>query len=96
MKQNNECAFRAGFSCVVVKKRLVDERTQKETIEQIHEGIVVQNLGTHVRVFNSAPKDKGGDVSPESSEVFAVESPNIWVEQVGELAEGFPIPPTLR
>lgn len=96
MNQMNESGLRVGFSCVAVMKRSVDERTQKVTIDRIHEGIVVQDFGTFVRVFNNAPKDKGGDVSPESAELFAVESPNIWIERIGELKEAFPIPPTIR
>jgi hypothetical protein len=77
-------------------KREVDERTRKERIVKLHEGIVVQDNGSFVRVFNPAPRDKGGDLNPETSELFPLESARVWCEKTSERSTAFPIPPALR
>lgn len=84
-----------GLSLVAVYKRTVDERTGKETVERIHEGIVVQDAGNMVRVFNPAPLDKGGDTAPENAEFFALDAKSVWCESIGHRAEPFKLPPTL-
>jgi hypothetical protein len=80
----------------VMRKTIVDEQARKETIDKIHEGIVVQDLGSSVRVFNPLSQDKGGDVAPETAELFALQSKLVWCEYVGDRRTSFPIPVTLR
>jgi hypothetical protein len=92
----NKPDIKVGKTCVRVMKRLIDERTKKEKIVKLHEGIVVQDFGSFVRVFNPIAVDKGGDLSPETSEQFPLESPRIWCEVIGERDVAFPIPPLLR
>lgn len=87
---------RVGFTCMRVMKRKIDERTRKENIVKIHEGIVVQDNGSFVRVFNPMPKDKGGDLSPETSELFPLNSSQVWCEKLSDRPTAFPIPPALR
>jgi len=94
---NDKPNFVVGRTCVRVMKKEINERTKKETILKIHEGIVVQNNNdAFVRVYSNAPLDKGGDVSPETSELFPVTSKCLWVEVTNELVRDFPIPPALR
>ena len=88
--------IRVGHTCVRVMKKEVDERTRKERIVKIHEGIVVQDNGSFVRVYNPAPRDKGGDLTPETSELFPLESARVWCEKISERSTAFPIPPALR
>lgn len=85
-----------GKTLVRVMRKTVDDMTGKEKVDQIHEGIVVQHFGSSVRVFNPNSQDKGGDVSPESAEVFSLDGKLLWCELTGERATAFPIPPTLR
>ncbi len=92
----NNINYRVGFTCVAVMKRATDEKTGKETVTRIHEGVIVQDFGSSVRVFNFAPRDKGGDVSAETSETFAVASRGCWIETIGTLDEKYPIPATLK
>jgi hypothetical protein len=88
--------FVVGKTLVHVMKREINEHTGKEQIVKLHEGIVVQDFGASIRVFNSAPQDRGGDVSPETSEVFSVAGYRQWCIPVGERSVAFPIPPLLR
>lgn len=74
----------------------LNERTGATKIVQRHEGIVVQTTSSFVRVFNPAPLDKGGDVSPEMSELFPITSKRCWVEVTSERSRAYPIPPALR
>jgi hypothetical protein len=85
-----------GKTCVRVMKIEMNEKTRKTNVVKIHEGIIVQDTGPFVRVYNPAPLDKGGDVSPETSELFAVLSPRIWCEVMSERSTAFQIPPVLR
>jgi len=85
-----------GKTCVRVMRLEVNERTKQEKIVKIHEGIVVQDNSSFVRVFNPAPRDKGGDLSPETSELFPLLSPRLWCEKTAERSTAFPIPPALR
>lgn len=85
-----------GKAVVRVMRRSVDDHTGKEKVDQIHEGIVVENIGNNVRVFNPKPQDKGGDVSPEAAELFPLDSKLLWCELVSERKTAFPIPVGLR
>lgn len=87
-----------GQTIVRVMRREVNELSGREQIKKVHEGIVVQRTTSFVRVFNPAPINKGGDLSPETSETFPVISNRVWCEITGFKKNGnsFPIPPTLR
>jgi len=88
--------IRVGKTCVQVMKRHIDERTKKEKIIKLHEGIVVQNFGPFVRVFNPVSPDRGGDLSPEMSQCFPLQSKCIWCEIISQRETAIPIPPLLR
>lgn len=92
----NKPDIKVGITCVCVMKREIDERTKREKIVKLHEGIVVQDFGSFVRVFNPLAPDKGGDLSPETSEQFPLVSARVWCEVIGERSTAFPIPPLLR
>lgn len=85
-----------GTTCVRVWRVNVNEQTRQTKVVQVHEGIVVQDNGSFVRVFNPAPLDKGGDVSPETSELFPLLATRCWCEKTSERSVAFPIPPALR
>lgn len=85
-----------GTTCVRVMRVNVNERTGATKTVKVHEGIVVQDTGSFVRVFNPAPLDKGGDVSPETSELFPLNSKRCWCELLSERSAAYPIPPALR
>ena len=72
--------IKLGQTYVNVFRLDVDERTKKETTQKIHEGIVLQNKGSFVRVYNPAPVAKGGDTAPEASELFPVKAKRMWCE----------------
>ena len=95
-KPSEPISVNVGFTCVRVMKREVNEQTRKEKIVTLHEGIVVQNNGSFVRVFNPAPIEKGGDQNPEVSELFPLLSHRVWCEKISERPTAFPIPPSLR
>jgi hypothetical protein len=96
MHQQPDIKVSVGLTCVKVMKREVNERTGATKIIQLHEGIVVQDCGSFVRVFNPAPLNKGGDYSPETSELFALTAPRIWCEVIMERSVAFPISAALR
>lgn len=96
MNSNSPFAITVGHTCVAVYRKETDERTGRFTITRIHEGVVVQDCGPFVRVFNASPRDKGGDATPDVCELLPVNSPNCWMELLSERKVGFPIPPTLR
>lgn len=93
---NEPTDFKVGKTTVQVMSKVVNDRTGKESISKIHEGVVVGRTSHFLRVFNNAPLDKGGDVSPEVCESFPIKSAKCWCVTVGELKNSFPIPPTLR
>lgn len=72
-----------------------NEVTGKETTRELHKGIVVQHFGASVRVYNNAPLDKGGDVMPETSEIFSLNGRRQWCEVISEKTTAFPIPASL-
>lgn len=86
----------AGKTCVKVMRIDIDERTKRERTIQAHEGIVVQDLGSFIRVYNPAPLDKGGDVSPETSQCYPVLAKRMWCEVTSTKTVAFPIPAALR
>jgi hypothetical protein len=97
MTQNIEPQnIEVGKTLVHVMSKTVNEKTGKESTSKIHEGIVVSRTSHFLRVFSNAPIEKGGDNSPEVSEMFPITSPKCWCVVVGELKNKFPIPPTLR
>jgi hypothetical protein len=94
----NDLKILTGRTEVRVMRKNINEQTRRESVDQIHEGIVVQNLGAFVRVFNPMSPEKGGDVSQVNAEIFPVTSKRCWIEPVGERSESrtWPIAPELR
>lgn len=89
--------FRVGFTTVEVHRTVVDERNGRVLDDIIiHKGVIVQETSSFVRVFNNAPRDKGGDPNPEIAELFPVASSRVWVRQTGELKFQFPVPAIFR
>jgi hypothetical protein len=86
----------AGITKVRVMRKEINEQTGRETTRKAHEGVVMQVLGSFVRVFNPLPQNQGGDISPEVSEIFPVAAPRSWVEVVGEMKHPLLIPAALR
>jgi hypothetical protein len=87
-----------GRTKVIVKKRVTDDRTRRETVSTVHQGIVVGRTSSFLRVYNpQAPKD-GGDTSQDNAELFPMESKNCWCEYAGVLDEdrALPLSPTLK
>lgn len=84
----------AGLTRVVVMQRLIDEHTKRETIVKVHEGVVVQNNGAFVRVFN--PEKGSGDSSQETANLYAVAGKDSWVEKRFDLIDPLPISPKYR
>lgn len=95
-KPSEPIKISVGKTCVRVMRVNINEQTGKPKVVKVHEGIVVQHTGPFVRVFNPAPLDKGGDVSPELSELTPLFSDRCWCETISERSEAFPIPPLLR
>lgn len=58
----------------------VSRRDETGKVSVIHKGVVIQDLGNFVRLYNSASTDKGGDTAPENAEVFPLSSRRIWCE----------------
>lgn len=89
---------KVGRTLVRVKRKDINERTNKVTISVIHEGVVIQKTSTHVRIYSAAPVDKGGDHTPEVAQLYPMRSERCWCEKIGEKNEDnpFPIPPLFR
>lgn len=64
-----------GQTVVRVMRKNINELTGKEQTVKVNEGVIVQDNGSFVRVYNNAPREKGGDLSPETSEMVPVFSP---------------------
>jgi len=98
MKPTEPIELLPGRTCVAVMKKVTDPITKRESVITLHEGIVLQDCGPFARVFSPAPKDKGGDVSPETCELYPVNSPLCWMEVTSVRKEdnAFPIPPLWR
>ncbi len=76
--------IKLGRTQVNVFKREVNEMTGREKITKIKSGVVLQNFGSFLRVFDTRPAKDGGDAHV-NCEVFAVNSRNIWCEFLNEL-----------
>lgn len=72
-----------GRTTVKVLKR--DENNNVP--HELHRGVVVQDLGAFLRVFNPSNPDQGGDYDPLCSELFPVSSKRVFIEKTGELKE---------
>ena len=98
MKQDTQLEYEIGKTTVKVFRKDVDQRTGRETVKLIHEGIVLgmnkdrNHVPLMVRVFNPAPIDKGGDISPEFSQLFPVNAANCWCEISGNKKIAVPAP----
>ena len=68
----------------ITKVRVVRQE-ENGSKREIHRGIVVENKGSFVRVYNPAPQKDGGDASQSSAELFPIKSKYCWVEPMGEL-----------
>ena len=87
--------IKVGHTCVRVMRKDINDQG-RETISKIHEGIVIQDCNTFVRVYSPAPVDKGGDVSPEAAQTYPLDGRRMWCEFVCDRATKFPIPPVFR
>jgi hypothetical protein len=85
-----------GETQVKVFRKDVDERTRRETIKQIHEGIVLSQTNKFARVYNPLAPNVGGDLNPEVSQQFPISSPRCWIEIIGKQDPPMSIPATLR
>jgi len=56
--------IKVGHTCVRVMRKDINDQG-RETISKIHEGIVIQDCNTFVRVYSPAPVDKGGMFLPK-------------------------------
>ena len=83
---------KCGSTLLRVMRKDVDERTRKETIRKLHEGVVIQKTSAFVRIFSNAPVDKGGDHTPEVAQLYPMSSPRCWCEVIGQTRSAFPIP----
>jgi hypothetical protein len=75
-----------------------EEQNGKDVVREAHRGVIVGQTNRFVRVFNPGPRDKGGDVSAQTSELFPLQGRRCWVEIVGELSEdrAIQVPAELR
>jgi hypothetical protein len=87
-----------GRTKVVVKKREINEKTRREEIKTIHQGIVVSRTSCFLRVYSPQLAKDGGDTSQENAELFPMESKNCWCEYAGTLEadRALTISPLLR
>lgn len=92
----NEFKVRVGHTCVRVMRKDINEQTGKETINKIHEGVIIEDCRSFVRVYSSAPLDKGGDALPETAQLYPLNGKRLWCEFVAERSTKFPIPPLFR
>lgn len=92
MKLTDSSDVKVGVTKVDVFRSLIDERTQRETTVKCHSGIVLGKTSSFLAVFNPAPKDQGGDISPEFSQWHPMNGKRAWCETIGELSEPMTIP----
>jgi hypothetical protein len=95
-QKQEQFPIKVGHTCVRVMRKDINERDGRETVVKIHEGVVIQDCTSFVRVYSPAPIDKGGDVSPEAAQTYPLKSKRMWCEFVCERATKFPIPPLFR
>lgn len=95
-ESNGAPKLMVGHSHVKVMRLNINERTKKQEVVQVHEGIVVQDLGSFVRVYSNAPIEKGGDVSHEFAQIFPVKSNRVWCDLVSHKENAVPLAPLFR
>lgn len=88
--------MKVGQTKVKVLKREVNEQTGKETIREIHRGVVVELGSSFARVYNPAPVNEGGDASQLTAELFPIAGKNCWIAPAGELEAPLRLAPELR
>lgn len=74
-----------GRTKVTVKRLEIDERTRREQIKSIHDGIVVAQTSHFLKVYNPSPVKDGGDTSQDNAEYFPRDSRLCWCEMAGTL-----------
>lgn len=72
-----------------VKVYQTDERGQTS---MVHHGIVIGVNSSFLRVFNPDSVDRGGDVSPQVAQWFAINSPRCRCELNGETKVAIKLP----
>lgn len=82
-----ETPITLGRTKVRVMRNEIDERTKRETLKEIHRGVIVGLTTSFARVYNPLPREKGGDVSPQTSEAFPLRGKRCWCEILGDLEE---------
>jgi hypothetical protein len=85
--QSMDTPMIVGRTKVRVMRNEINEQTKREAIREIHRGVVVGFTTSFARVYNPLPRDKGGDVSPQTSEAFPLHGKRCWCEIIGELEE---------
>lgn len=71
----------------------MDERGQSR---QIHRGIVISANDSFLRVFNPDSFDKGGDVTPQAAQWYAINAPRCRCELAGELKQPMVLPADIK
>lgn len=84
-----------GLSVVRIMKRDADPLTGKPIIVELHRGVVIQDLGTFVRVYSDAKPEDGGDVAMDTAGIYPVKGRNCWAEWRGDLSNPVKIPATI-
>lgn len=62
---------------VTVFKKFVSDVTRRETIGELHTGFLIENMGSHLRVWNPDPKANDGN-DPSCAQVYPVDSRRVW------------------
>jgi hypothetical protein len=70
-----------------VMRKEVNEQNGRETVKEIHRGIIVAHTNRFAQVYNPNPQNKGGDVSPQTAELFPFKGSRCWIEPLGEVDE---------
>lgn len=83
--------YKIGQTRVAVYQ--TDERGQTR---RIHSGIVIGVRDNWLRVFNPDLVEKGGDLSPQMAQWFAIKSPRSRCELAGELKIPLQLPNDIR
>lgn len=84
-----------GKTKVRVMRLEVNERTGKETLREVKQGVVIQTGTLFARVFDNRPVQDGGDASQVHTEKFPFFSRNCWLEIIGELKHSLKLAPEL-
>lgn len=87
-----ERTFKPGVTEVCAFRRHEDG-----TVAKIKRGIVLQNCGAFVRVFDPRPIEDGGDPRPDWSEFFPTAlGGTVWLDIIGQRPYSSYVPPELR